>query len=167
MSSIWSAPAKPVRFDVTARELQIGFVLEFGEGLHPDERQPLFEEVVVMLELVEIALHVAVEVALDVALHHRLGIDIDAGAVDAADPLADQCSVDEHPGIVASRIGQTGHVQQPVAQRLLDVGLVLNGIVERHVPRPDQGFDRGDVGVAELAEVDMQARLVAVDGAAE
>ena len=121
----------------------------------------------VMLDFVQIALHVAVEVALDVALHDRLGIDVDAGAVDATDPLADQRSVDEHPGIVASRIGQPGHVQQPVAQRLLDIGLVLNGVVERHVARPDQGFDRGDVGIAELAEVDMQARLVAVDGAAE
>ena len=55
-----------------------------------------------MLELVEIALHVAVEVPLDVALHHRLGIDEDAGAVDAGDPLAYRRSVDEHPGVVAS-----------------------------------------------------------------
>ncbi len=49
--------------------------------------QPLFEEVVVVLELVQIAVHVAVEVALDVALHDRLGIDEDARAVDAADAL--------------------------------------------------------------------------------
>ena len=108
------------------------------------------DEVVAVLELVQVALHVAVEVALDVALHDRLGIDVDAGAVDAGDPLADQFSVHEHPGVVASRMGQPGHAQHPVAQRLLDIGPVLNGVVERHVARPDQGFDRGDVGVANL-----------------
>ena len=120
-----------------------------------------------VLDFVQISVHVAVEVALDVALHDRLGVDVDAGAVDATVPLADQGSVDEHPGVVASRMGQPRHAQHPVAQRLLDIGLVLNGIVERHVARPDQGFDRGDVGIGELAEVDVQARLLVVDGSAE
>ncbi len=64
---------------MTARELEIGLVIEFGEVFDPDEVQPLFDKIVAVLDLVEIAVHVAVEIAFDVALHDRLGVDEDAG----------------------------------------------------------------------------------------
>ena len=124
-------------------------------------------EVVGVLDLVQISVHVAVEMAFDVALHDRLGVDEDAGKQFSAKAFADRSSVDEHACVVASRVGQARHVQHAVAERLPDIGLVLFGIVERDVARPDQRLGRVLGGAAEPAEVDVHARLLVVDGAAE
>ena len=98
----------------------------------PMKSEALAHEVVVVFEFVEISLHVA-EVAFDVALHDRLGVDVDTRAVDTGQPLADRCSVHRHPGEIAPRMRQARHAQQCVAQRLADIGTILNGIVERHI----------------------------------
>ena len=60
-----------------------------------------------MRDLVQIAVHIAAEIAFDVAgFMTGSALTKMPGAVDAADALADQRSVHEHTGVVAPRVWQ-------------------------------------------------------------
>ena len=75
--------------------IEIVLVVELGEVLDPDEGKSVFGEVVGVLDLVQISVHVAVEMTFDVTLHDRLGVDEDAVEHFAAKAFAYRSSVDE------------------------------------------------------------------------
>ena len=115
-------------------KLQIGLVVKFGKRLRLHEWQPRANEIVPMFKFVQISVHIAIEIALDVARHDRFGVDKDTRTVDATHPLAYQRAIHKYPGKIAMRIGQSGHREQSVAQRLPNIRPILNGIVERQIP---------------------------------
>ena len=79
MSSIWSAPASPFALMCLIANFRSALSSNSERSSTPMKGSRSSSEVVGVLEFVQISLHVAVEVPLDVALHHRLGIDEDAG----------------------------------------------------------------------------------------
>src|SRR4029077_15807356 len=104
-----------------------------GKRLRLHEWQPRADEIIAMFKFVQISVHIAIEIALDVARHDRFGIDKDTGTVDATPPLANQSAIHKYPGKIATRIGQSGHSEQFVAQGLPNIRRILNGIVERQI----------------------------------
>ena len=69
-------------------KLQIGFVVKFGKRLRLHEWQPRADEIIPMFKFVQISVHIAIEIALDIARHNGFGIDKETRTVDATYPLA-------------------------------------------------------------------------------
>src|SRR5437763_7946054 len=99
-------------------KLQIGLVVKFGKRLRFHEWQPRAKEIIPMLKFVQISVHIAIEIALDVAWHDRFGIDKDTRTVDDTHPLAYQRAIHKYQGKIKTRIGQSDHSVQFVEQRL-------------------------------------------------
>src|SRR5262245_15560025 len=108
-----------------------------------------------MFERVEVPLHVA-EVSLDIALHHWLDADVDAGTVDTPEPLSNRLSIDDNASEVTAGVRQPSHAQQRVTERLPNERGVLKRIVQGQIAGADQGLGRRLVVRTQFAEVDVQ-----------